>query len=775
MVNLMSVVLREKKAAHASVPRRIQPVPYSLALHALAAAAAFTAARAPLFGSLYPLGMGLLLAVPNRFFISAALGAGAGCFLLGLPGSAAYLCCIACAAAFRLTLQLLHRTSRPFVAQGAVCIVFGVLRTVLLLPEKTLSSALSAAAAESALIFGICCLLSGFFALPFPICGASREERISLCAAFGCAVAALAPYTVFSLSPARILAAVCILLAARCSPVPADAVIAAVCSAAALCAADPFHLHAGFALACGAVAAVFFRRTNRFAFAFAFFVAGLFGVSCAPDVDAGIVLCVELFLSCIASLFLPWIRTGSVRLPGPQNGTALRAQRTALSAQLETVSEAFCFVGSTMRTVCDRLPLHRESAAELADTVAERCCKNCGKRIYCWVDCADETYEAFAKLSAQAVYPDGLPATELPTILQRRCQMPIRLTNAVNSVFAERAARRVMHAESRRTRSALCDQYRAFSLLLADLSRQVYCTDLPDRRKAQKLEQRFAALGLDVLESSAAVDAAGALSVRVSLPDAPLSEAELKHLTNEVSGIFRRSFFAVQCTHSGVAVQLRFTERPPFCAEYALCSLPADGAVCADVAECFHDPLGKFHTVLCDGMGTGKAAAVGGTLCARLMRELLHAGFCAQSAAKLVNIALTLKSDDENAVALDALSINLYTGSAELYKAGGAASFLLHDGHIAVYDADTLPIGILGTVTDHREPLQLCLGDTLVLVSDGALCTGREVLCGAMLRAQDEPLEAFCRSCAQCARECSPEKSDDITVLAVRLCAAPAP
>lgn len=744
-------------------------------LHILAAGAAFIASFAPIFGSLHPLGMGLLLAVPNRFFPMAALGAGAASLFFGLHDAAAYLCCILCSTILRLFLALAHRTSRPFLIQAAACIVFGVVRTVFMMSETSFSSGFFTAGAESLLIFGTYFLLSGFFALPFPLSAANREDRISLCAAFCCAVAALAPYTVFSLSPARILAAVCILLAARCGCVPSDAVIAAVCTCAALCAVDPFHLHAGFSLACAAVAALIFRRASPFAFALAFFIGGLSGVACAPDPDAAVILCTELVLSCLLLSFMPGIRTAPVCSSGTPSGTAVRAQQTALSAQLETVSEAFCFVGNTMRTVCDHLPLPSENASELADAVAERCCKNCGKRMYCWVDCADETYEAFAKLSAQAVYPDGLPATELPTLLRRRCQMPIRLTNAINSVFAERTARRVIHAQSRRTRAALCEQYQAFSLLLAELSRQVYCTDLPDRRKAQKLEQRFAALGLDVLESNAAVDAAGALSVGVCLPDAPLSQAELARLKAEVSHIFRRSFFSAQCTHSGVAVQLRFIEQPPLRAEYAVCSLPADGAVCADVTECFHDPLGKFHAILCDGMGTGKAAAVGGTLCARLMRELLHAGFCAQNAAKLVNIALTLKSDDENAVALDALCINLYTGSAELYKAGGAASFLLRDGRILAYDADTLPIGILGTVTDHRETLPLVCGDTLILVSDGVLCTGREVLCDAILRAQNESLEAFCRSCAETARSACPQKSDDITVLAVRLCAAPAP
>lgn len=767
----MSVVLREKQAAHASVQHRLHAPVHSLLLHVPAAAAAFLAACAPIFSGMHPLGLCLVLAAPRGFSVSAALGAGIGYAVLenfiGIP----YLFACVLTACVRLVLHFLHRTSRPLFAESAVCILFCILRSIFLFSESGSFSGVFYAAAESALILGAYCLLAGFFTLPFPLSAPDSTEKIFLCAAFCCGILMLSPYRFFELSPAHITADICILLIARHSA-HNDAVCAAVCAACALCAADPFHLPAGFALAAGAVAAVAFSRMNRFAPALSFFTAGLIGVSCSPDPDAGTVLCIELALSAILYLLLPDTGTGSLNASEPQNGLSIRAERAALSAHLEAVSEALCFVGDTMRAVCDRLPLQHERSCELADTVAERCCKNCGKNLYCWVDCADETYEAFAKLSVHAKIPDALPATELPSVLQRRCQMPIRLTNAVNSVFAEQTARRVMRAESRRTRSALCEQYRAFSVLLADLSRQIYCTDLPDRHRSQKLEQRFRALGLDVLECTVTVDAADRISAGVALPLAPISDAELTRLAAEVSNVFRRSFSVQQCSHCGVSMQLSFMERPRLTAEYAVCSLPADGRVCADITQCFHDPLGKFHAVLCDGMGTGKAAAVGGTLCVRLMQELIHAGFCAQSAAKLVNVALTLKSDDENAVALDAFSVDLCSGDAVLYKAGGAASFLLRGTLIETYEADTLPIGILGTVTDHREKLHLMCGDTLVLVSDGVLGAGRDILFAEMLRAKDAPLDEFCRQCAHAAQMAGPEKSDDITVLAVRLCTA---
>ena len=74
--------------------------------------------------------------------------------------------------------------------------------------------------------------------------------------------------------------------------------------------------------------------------------------------------------------------------------------------------------------------------------------------------------------------------------------------------------------------------------------------------------------------------------------------------------------------------------------------------------------------ILCDGMGTGRPAAVDGNLAAELTARLLKAGFTAELAARLVNVALALKSDEESGATLDLVSVDLYTGTARLFKAG---------------------------------------------------------------------------------------------------------
>ena len=77
--------------------------------------------------------------------------------------------------------------------------------------------------------------------------------------------------------------------------------------------------------------------------------------------------------------------------------------------------------------------------------------------LYCWVDCAGETYDAFNNLSPLIAMPDGVAAADLPPVLQRRCQTPVRLANAINVAAAEQAARRAA-----RTHDGACLLYTSF-------------------------------------------------------------------------------------------------------------------------------------------------------------------------------------------------------------------------------------------------------------------------------------------------------------------------
>ena len=157
----------------------------------------------------------------------------------------------------------------------------------------------------------------------------------------------------------------------------------------------------------------------------------------------------------------------------------------------------------------------------------------------------------------------------------------------------------------------------------------------------------------------------------MTLPPHPVSPAELAALAREVRGICRRAFEPPQVLSCKGMTTLLFAEKPALRAVFGAAGVAARGTISGDAVQQFCSPAAA-QMILCDGMGNGRPAAVDGNLAAELTARLLKAGFTAELAARLVNVALALKSDEESGATLDLISVDLYTGTARLFKAGAA-------------------------------------------------------------------------------------------------------
>ena len=173
--------------------------------------------------------------------------------------------------------------------------------------------------------------------------------------------------------------------------------------------------------------------------------------------------------------------------------------------------------------------------------------------------------------------------------------------------------------------------------------------------------------------------------------------------------------------------------RQRYTAEVAICSA---GREAANGDRCVSFPISgcRHYVMICDGMGTGPEAAWEGQSAARLLRQMLIAGFPAEYALKSLNSLLVLRGRAA-AVTVDLAEVHLDSGRVTLYKWGAAPSWLLGDGEAEKIGTVTPPPGL--SVTEGRETverLSLRQGQTLILVSDGVdpagiLDPGREVRC----------------------------------------------
>lgn len=605
----------------------------------------------------------------------------------------------------------------------------------------------------------------GWAFVHFPL----REPR-GACLWLAVGVACLQRCTLGPLAPGLALAAAAGLCAAIAGTLEQTAVLS-IALAAAITAASPSLCYAALAVGLGSLAASCLFPGERWRCAGVFVAGCTVGALAAPDAAGVLPLAAGGGLGLATAVALPgeWLRTVFPPPAPPAQTQGLTGAARRLAGVADTLSD----IADTVNAVCTRqMPPKGENFDFVVEHIARTTCQTCTRRSRCWVRGYATAMDGLYQLKPTLESAGHVEVEDLPGQLSV-CIHPSDLCTAANHGYRLWRSRRQTRARATMLRTALTEQYSALAGALAQLAGRLGQAGLPDPRREAKVAQLFGELGLDALECSVTSDLAGRLTVAVTIARTRFAEEEVTALAGEVSRICRRDLDTPEITHCRTVTMLSFGERPVFRAEFGAAARAARGqTVSGDALEQFCDTSGRAQMLLCDGMGTGRAAAVDGQMAARLTSQLLRAGFAAESAARLVNVALGLKSaEQESGATLDLLTIDLYTGRAGLFKAGAAPSFLVRAGVPRMLEGASLPMGVLDSLVGRSTTFGLDAGDWVVLVSDGALTDGSEwlmqqlQLCAKLGHTPQQAAQTIVDAAVRRAGE----KQDDITVAVVRL------
>lgn len=130
---------------------------------------------------------------------------------------------------------------------------------------------------------------------------------------------------------------------------------------------------------------------------------------------------------------------------------------------------------------------------------------------------------------------------------------------------------------------------------------------------------------------------------------------------------------------------------------------------------------GKMSLLLSDGTGSGEKASAGSERVLDLMEKMMEAGYGTEVAVGMVNAAFFAMGEDSNHPTLDICELDLYQGSCDICKVGGAATFLKRGERVEQIAMGSLPLGIFQTVEPEWVHRELQNGDYLIMMTDGVL------------------------------------------------------
>ncbi len=165
-----------------------------------------------------------------------------------------------------------------------------------------------------------------------------------------------------------------------------------------------------------------------------------------------------------------------------------------------------------------------------------------------------------------------------------------------------------------------------------------------------------------------------------------------------------------------------FREQPRYyCITGVAGSVKEEQKVSGDSFSFFYENEGELAMILSDGMGSGEAAERESESVLTLLERMLAAGFKEETAIRLINSVLALRAEQNSFATLDISRINLYGGTCEFIKIGGAATYIRRGRWLECVEAKTLPIGMLQQVDYDFTGKKLYDGDTIIMMSDGVL------------------------------------------------------
>lgn len=594
-----------------------------------------------------------------------------------------------------------------------------------------------------------------------------RRRRIALCAAVCTLLMALADLKAAELiSVGRVLAVLCVLAAAWKGG-------AAVGAAAGVALGLSMDMASGgaplFCMALGAAGGVsgLFKGNPRLVSAVVYVLVNLVAVVWAQGERLALASLYETFLASVFFLLLPntaLSRASALLLePAASYGGEDKLLRY-LRRRTQRTAGAFTAVSELLKEP-ERLS-GEESVATIFEGAAERKCAHCPQKGDCYGSRYEATRTSQNDAAIKLTMRGRAEAEDFSGDFLQRCLDPEGYLRLVNEEYAAFQRRRARVREEGEERELLRGRFRDLAGILEELAVQL----TPPARQEAELRERVARWlreqGLD-LDCGAFRDGSGRLHLELDGDGA----AALKRLPDWLQRLSEVSAHSL-CELTGEAGRQHVTllEAEPLAVRIGVATLRRAGEeVSGDKGAYFKTDSGRLNVILSDGMGSGEEAAEDSGLVISLLERFLRAGIGAETAVRLVGAALRLRCEQElTSASVDLLSVDLFTGRAELFKYGAAPTFVRSGDAVERLEGESLSAGLRGREENLPDKLTARLrpGDAVLIVSDGVTGGEDPAWLTEALAAEPKPGRDFAQKVLRQAEKLHGGE-DDMTVITV--------
>lgn len=489
------------------------------------------------------------------------------------------------------------------------------------------------------------------------------------------------------------------------------------------------------------------------------FLAEKMSVFIYPVCAVGALLANMIFISDINSFFpsasvaaalIIYFLRPRFYMPGsPAKSVYDQKDRRQLAANLTKLQNSLNFLANCAIDI-SKLSEKQESRQALEDIVANDVCRKCEKNTVCWQEKYSFTQSQFSSYAQNMRWTEG---QEFARGFCSQCPHTEKIKNSFSDNYRMLLTKKYIAQSQKNNQKLLQSAFLSIAATVGDIISQSKNSAMVNYTVTSAMDSFLSDMKIDhsyclCTQDPGRMDFAG--SDR-------LGPAELSKIGAKLEGIYGCAFAPPVRSMQGSQYVYTFCQKTFFDYETGVRSSRLK-QVNGDNYLLFCNN-NKLFVILCDGMGTGSAAAAHSRTAVAMLKSLLETGVELPSALNIVNLALNLKDSGENSVSADILTVDLFTGKAQMAKAGAGPSFKAGKNGVEQIYSDSLPLGVLKDVKSSCFDFDIAEGEVLLMLSDGA-CVSRSQLENIYLASCDRIAEfAIGESKAQ----------DDKTAIAIKL------
>lgn len=422
-----------------------------------------------------------------------------------------------------------------------------------------------------------------------------------------------------------------------------------------------------------------------------------------------------ILLNRLLHIALSWEVRGKTEVP-VEHGKEERLLNYAESFQ--GLSQIF----HTMST--KRSSYTAEELGQIQNELTGKLCASCESCAVCWERDSTPLYGILAQM-INGIWHGGEPGAETEAQLEQYCRKSKDMVEEAVHVFQRVSLNRAWYNRLLENRQVIAEQLDAMAYIMQDCAREEQVLDVREKHTLAEIRYRAKEQGIVIEEMHLIETVEGRLKLEATVRSRLGGCISVKTFLASAGHVLDKKMRVTADARTFISrepARLVLYEDTIYRSVQGIARLNKDEAkISGDNFSFLELDGGELLLGLSDGMGSGSTACKESEMVLDLVERFLEAGFSVETAVRMMNSAMVMKGENDLYSTVDLCKINLYSGMANLYKIGAAATFIKREGEVECITSANLPVGAKTQVDIESSEVQLKNGDFVVMVTDGVL------------------------------------------------------